>query len=224
VVPSQYSFYKNLELVPDDVNINVTGRSMIKQILELTNVSSQRIKIIGSSKYKEMVKINKTAKSKNLTVLFAPEGFMSSFAEFASIAEYCANTLKDFNFIIRAHPASVKYKTKITQRYLSKNTNIVLSSSSLKDDLSKSDICIYRSSAVGVEGMQYGIIPIHFSRKIDGSVDPIRSEDFVHHRVDDKSNLATILEEYRKMSTKDFSKMQSQAIKSFSEYFNEISI
>ena len=224
VVPSQYSFYLNLELIPEDVNINVTGRSMIKQILKLTNVSSQRIKIIGSSKHKQNVKLEKTAKPKNLTVLFAPEGFLNSFAEFASMAEYCASTLKNFNFIIRAHPASKKYATRITQRYLSKNTNLILSSSSLEEDLSKSDICIYRSSAVGIEGMQYGLIPIHLSRKIDGSVDPIRLEDFKHPRVDGKDNLINALEECRKMSAKDFLKMRSQAIEIFSEYFSEIII
>jgi hypothetical protein len=224
VVPSQYSFYQNLELIPVDVNINVTGRSMIKQILKLTNVSSQRIKIIGSSKHKKDIKLEKTAKPKNLTVLFAPEGFLNSFAEFALMAEFCASTLKDFNFIIRAHPASKKYETRITQEYLSKNTNLILSSSSLEEDLSKSDICIYRSSAVGVEGMQYGLIPIHFSTKLDGSVDPIRLEDLKHPRVNNKDMLINALEEYRKMSAKDFSKIRAQVIEIYSEYFNEILI
>ena len=224
VVPSQYSFYKNLELVPEHVTINVTGRSMVKQILKLTNVSSQRIKIVGSSKYKKTIKLMKTAKSRNRTVLFAPEGFLDSFAEFVNIAEYCASNLKDLNFIIRAHPASEKYKTKITQRYFSKNTNLILSSSSLEADLRKSDICVYRSSAVGVEGMQYGLIPIHFSRNLDGSIDPIRLEDFKHPRVDNNNNLITVLDEYRKMSIKDFWKMRSQVINISSKYFTEISI
>jgi hypothetical protein len=223
VVPSQCSFYRNLELVPEDVNINVTGRSMIKQILKLTNVSSQRIKVIGSSKYKRIVKLNKGTRSKNITILFAPEGLQESFSEFASIAEYCANSLKDFSFIIRAHPTSEKYKTKIMQKYLSKNANLNLSISSLETDLSISDICIYRSSAVGVEGMQYGLMPIHFSKKLDGSVDPIRLEDLKHPRINDKESLVTALEKYGKMSTKNVLKMRSRVIKIFPEYFDKIS-
>jgi hypothetical protein len=223
VVPSQYSFYRNLELLPEDVNINVTGRSMMKQILRLTNVSSQRIKVIGSSKYKKTIKLKKRKKSKNITILFAPEGFLSSFSEFTSLAQYCANNLKDFNFIIRAHPSSEKHKTKIMQECLSENANLILSSSSLETDLSNSDICVYRSSAVGVEGMQYGLMPIHFSKKLDGSVDPIRLEDFKHPRFNDKEQLIAAIEEYSKMSTKDISKMRSRAMKIFSEYFSKLS-
>lgn len=223
VVPSQYSFYKNLELVPEDVNVNVTGRSMSRQILKLTTVSPQRIKILGSSKYRKNVKLKKRAKSRKITILFAPEGFRDSFSEFASLAEYCANNLKDFNFIIRAHPASEKYKKKIMKEHLSRNTNLILSSSSLETDLSNSDVCIFRSSAVGVEAMQYGVIPIHFSNKLDGSVDPIRLEDFKHPRINDKKELIIALEEYGKMSTKVLSKMRSRAVKNFSEYFNDSS-
>ena len=67
----------------------------------------------------------------------------------------------------------------------------------MESDLKSAHLCIYRSSAVGIEGLQYGVIPGHYSSLVNGDIDPIRLADFDHLRID---NPETLVKELNKFS------------------------
>jgi hypothetical protein len=219
VVPSQVSFFENLKLLPREVKINLTGPSILEQIVRRTDINPNRLEVVGSSKNRNISNFNSRSKSEKLTVLFAPEGSFNSFSEFASLADYCASRLHDMNFIIRPHPISRKYQRKIMKEYLGKCSNLTLSASSLESDLNICQICIYRSSAVGIEGMQYGVIPIHYSNLLKGDIDPIRFEDLIHARINCPESLIQVLNNFRAESSEKIWKSRVVLPKVFKKYF-----
>ena len=53
--------------------------------------------------------------------------------------------------------------------------DVSISTTTLDQDLKESDICLYRSSAVGIQAMQFGVVPIYFARTSPKLLDPIYS-------------------------------------------------
>ena len=196
VVPSQYSFFKNIELLPLTVDIYVSGESTLNQIVARTSIDKSRIQILGS--YKN-IKNSIVLKNKpvDFTVIFAPEGSVDSFLEFVNLVKHCLKQITEIKFIIRPHPASYNYKLRIFKELLSDYNNITLSTNSLESDLNSAHLCVYRSSAVGIEGLQYGVVPVHYSNLVNGDIDPIRLEDLDHLRI---SNPDTLVKELKKFS------------------------
>ena len=224
IVPSQTSFYKNLERLPESVGIHVTGKSIQRQIIEMTQILPSRINIKGSSKNKEDINISELKKYGEFTILFAPEPMQDSFLEFADLAVICAQSLPDCRIVVRPHPDTSNNNKMKIRRVFSKNSNLLLSNTSLENELSQAKICVYRSSSVGIQGLQFGVVPIHFSKLIDGSVDPIRIEDLQHLRCSEITTLMIALKEYIMMSEKSFSKLQRGLPGVFEKYFERLSI
>jgi hypothetical protein len=224
VVPSQISFYRNLERLPRRTKIYVTGKSIQRDIVQLTRISADNIHVRGSGKNKENVDIAELKKHQKFTILFAPEGLQDSFLEFVNLAGVCAKQLPNCRIVVRAHPDSLENDNRLLRNNLLMNSNALFSNASLKKDLSDSKICIYRSSSVGLQGLQYGVIPIHFSKLIDGSVDPIRIEDLRHLRCSESTSLISALKEYSMMSEIRFSKLQCGLPRVFEKYFERLSI
>ncbi len=220
VVPSQVSFFYNLQLLPREIRINLTGPSILEQIVRRTDINPNRLEVIGSSKNRNTPNLHARSGQDKLTVLFAPEGSFSSFTEYAYLADYCASRLQDTNFIIRPHPISKKYQRKIMKKYMNKNSNLILSDSSLESDLNMCQICIYRSSAVGIEGLQYGVIPIHYSNLLDGNIDPIRFEDLIHARINCPESLLQVLNNYILKSNEEIWKSRTALPRVFENYFS----
>ena len=67
VVPSQHSFFKNIELLPGSVDIYVAGESTLNEIIVRTSVDKSRIQILGSCKN---IKKSIILKSINFFLLF----------------------------------------------------------------------------------------------------------------------------------------------------------
>ena len=224
VVPSQVSFFDNLQLLPRKIRINLTGPSILEQIVNRTQINPNRLKVIGSSKNRHITNLSNRSRQERLTVLFAPEGSYSSFSEYAYLADYCASRLLDMNFIIRPHPNSMKFQKKIMKKYVSKNSNLTVSDSSLESDLNICQICVYRSSAVGIEGLQYGVIPVHYSNLLDGNIDPIRFEDLVHARINCPEGLFQVLYNYTLKSHKEIWESRAALPKVFEKYFSTFGV
>ena len=224
VVPSQVSFFNNLQLLPKKIRIYLTGPSILEQIVKRTQINPNRLKVIGSSKNRRITNISNRSKRDRLTVLFAPEGSYDSFSEYAYLADYCASRLQDMNFIIRPHPNSIKFQKKIMKNYVGKNSNLTVSDSSLESDLNICQMCVYRSSAVGIEGLQYGVIPIHYSKILDGNIDPIRLEDIVHARINCPERLFQVLYNYTLKSHKEIWESRAALPKVFEKYFSAFGV
>ena len=71
------------------------------------------------------------------------------------------------------HPAlSAKETSGILSR-LNFGERLVLSNQSLEQDLKESHFCIYRSSAVGIEGLRHGVFPLYFNPNGDQGLNPL---------------------------------------------------
>jgi len=178
VVPAQNSFFRNLHLLNKNIRIFVSGTQFKEDILRRTKLPSSALTVIGSRKNR----IDKLSliERKDVTVLFAAEGSRESLVEFINLAFYSSLENPSTTFIVRAHPASAKYKLELFKKAGKHSSKFYLSSESLKDDLHKATHCVYRSSSVGLEGLLYGVIPIHYAAGMNSALDPINSLDLPH--------------------------------------------
>ena len=221
LVPAQISFFKNLELLPAKTVVYVSGENPAKQIKSLTSLGKNRIQVLGSCKNSGK-NFNMVAKSNNLNVLFAPEGSKSSLTEFVVLLGHCIKSLPDVNFILRPHPASFRYVQKTLEKSLGSNLNKFLSKNTLENDLRAAHICIYNSSVVGIQGLQYGVLPIHFSCLDSGATDPINVSDLPHPRFSSHEKLINELKTYYDKTGIQRINSSENLNKAFKKYFNPV--
>lgn len=122
-----------------------------------------KIKILGDLK-KEKIQISKIRKINN--IIICPEALDYENEVMFSFAENCAKKINDYNFIFRPHPS---YNKKFISRY----KNLKISKTTLKNDLLKSKILIYRGSSVCYYAKDYKILPIYLKTKNEISIDPL---------------------------------------------------
>ncbi len=220
-VGTQVSFFKNLELLPSKTVIYVSGESPAKQIQTFTSLEKNRIKVLGSHKNKKK-SLNMVVKGNNLTVLIAPEGSRSSLTEFVALLGECIEALPNVNFILRAHPASSRYALQILTKLIGPNSIKFLSDDTLENDLRVAHICIYKNSVVGIQGLQYGVLPIHFTNVNSGDLDPINLSDLLHPRFNSSKKLIRELEKYNRKTRIQETYAIKKLDKVFNMYFNPI--
>jgi hypothetical protein len=105
--------------------------------------------------------------------LLAPESTEDSLFEFLALGKYLAPRLPQENFAIRFHPGAKITEKDLKSFALNMSTNMHISKRELLDDLILSKICIFRSSAVGVEGLSLGVIPIHLGYLSNSELNPL---------------------------------------------------
>lgn len=178
VVPAQNSFFRNLRYLNKNIRVFVSGSQSKENILRRTKLPSSALTVIGSRK-NISEKLSFTGR-KYVTVVFAAEGSKDSLIEFMNLAFNCSLDNPGTTFIVRAHPASTDYKMKLFKKMGKHSSNFYLSQESLINDLLKATHCVYRSSSVGLEGLMYGVIPIHFAAEMNSVLDPINPLDLPH--------------------------------------------
>ena len=183
VVPAQNAFFRNLHYLNKNIRIFVSGSQFKCNILKRTKLPSSALTVIGSRKNRTE-KLSFTRK-KDVTVLFAAEGSRDSLIEFINLASYSSLGNPGTTFIVRAHPASADYKIELFKKVRKHSSNFYLSRDSLTNDLNKATHCVYRSSSVGLEGLMYGVIPIHYAAEMDSALDPINTIDLPHLQLTD---------------------------------------
>jgi hypothetical protein len=162
------------------------------------------------------------AKNNNINVLLVPEGSKSSLTEFVALLGHCIESLPDINFVLRPHPASFRYVQKTLEKSLGSHLNKFLSKNTLENDLKAAHICIYKSSIVGIEGLQYGVFPIHFSHLGSGDTDPISVSDLPHPRFNSHEKLINELETYYLKTGMQEIDLSKNLNKAFKKYLNPI--
>jgi hypothetical protein len=178
VVPAQNSFFRNLHYLNKNIRIFVSGSQFKENILRRTKLPSSALTVIGSRKNRTD-KLSFTGR-KDVTILFAAEGSRESLVEFINLAFDSSLENPGATFIVRAHPASTDYKLELFKKAGKFSSNFYLSRESLINDLHKATHCVYRSSSVGLEGLMYGVVPIHFGEVINFGLDPIDTIDLPH--------------------------------------------
>jgi hypothetical protein len=198
IVPSQVGYFENLLLLRETDAILCTGVTMQEittKFLQDSDAACRDVRVLGSTKSYISVGItHDTLRTKKQSILFLPEGTQASTIEFLDLLNFLAKKYPEMYFVFRMHPATQK-SVKLLRR-LSKQlpTNAAFSRRSLALDLADSLCCIYRSSASAIEGLAFGVTPIHFQSNNEFDLDPILNDLLEHPHARDYSQLETVLE------------------------------
>ena len=214
VVPAQNSFFRNLHYLNKNIRVFVSGSQYKENILRRTKLPSSALTVIGSRKNRAE-KLSFTGR-KDVTVVFAAEGSKDSLMEFINLAFYSSLENPGTTFIVRAHPASADYKNELFKKMGNHSSNFYLSKDSLINDLHKATHCVYRSSSVGLEGLMYGVIPIHYAAEMNSVLDPINTLDLPHLQLTD---IDTFNQKIKEIS-KSHIEIDEQQLKDYREVFN----
>lgn len=221
IVPAQYSFFRNLDYLGGDIKVYVSGPLIKTIIAEKTQLSQNQVIVLGSGKNQK--NSQEPIPKKHIKILLAAEGSKVSLSTFIDLAHDLALDHPDIFFIVRAHPASNKYKSNLFAKIGKKTTNLNLSDNTLEQDLQQASYCIYRSSSVGLEGLAYGVRPIHFFSGASSGLDPIELIDLPHPQYNTawalKQEIINILENHKELGEKQ----RAEYLKLFSEYYAPLS-
>ena len=214
VVPAQNSFFRNLDYLNKNIRVFVSGSQYKENILRRTKLSSSALTVIGSRKNRSE-KLSFTGR-KDVTVVFAAEGSKDSLMEFINLAFYSSLENPGTTFIVRAHPASADYKIELFKKMGKHSSNFHLSQESLINDLHKATHCVYRCSSVGLEGLMYGVIPIHYAAEMNSVLDPINTLDLPHLQFTDVETFNQKIKEISNSHTE----IDEQQLRDYREVFN----
>jgi hypothetical protein len=169
IVPDQFGLIRNL--------LKLNSNDVVLSSGEITNeyFSSlglkANVRLLGSPKWRPL-----TPKDQNrrpITILGAAEGTLESLESFSRLFEDLSSLDLELRLILRVHPClSTQESARILSRY-SLEGKFTVSSQKLEQDLIESHFCVYRSSAVAIEGLRYGVIPLYFNPNGDQGLNPL---------------------------------------------------
>lgn len=108
-----------------------------------------------------------------IQVLVAPEGTRESLSQFIDLINELAPSLPNVSFVLRSHPALGNLAHKVARKKLLPRSGVSLSTASLSEDLRRSHLILFRSSAIAIEGLAFGAIPIHVNLEGNDSLNPL---------------------------------------------------
>ena len=130
-----------------------------------------RYYVIGSQKAGRKIKPKET---KQLSLLFAPEGTNSATQDFTKLIFNLVKSYSGLKFTLRLHP---NLKKSLVTEYalfrLKRYSNFTISKNSLGKDLAASKFVFYRSSAVGIEALKSRSIPVFYSGTSQNELDAL---------------------------------------------------
>ncbi len=176
VVPSQFGLIKMCSLMSEIDQVFASGHCTMSFLQKHLSSISSSVLVLGSPKYVSNNEGDHTydlLESPKNQILLAPEGTKDSIFEFFALGKYLAERLPEENFRIRIHPAVKLSDLDVADYFDSISSNFSISANELTSDLSLSKVCLFRSSAVGVEGLAFGVIPIHWGFLNDVSLNPL---------------------------------------------------
>ena len=210
--------------------IILTSGEVTKEFLLRKNPTlAKSIFNIGSQKFQAFEKKAMTsdalfqAKKSSRTILFAPEGVLGSTLKLLEIALEVADTFKDLNFIFRIHPHLSR--DEVRARLRSRNSipiNFYFSSRNLEDDLIVSIACIYRSSAVAIQGLGFGVQPIFSDEGSGHGLDPIDATLIPHKSFNESEKLIPILFQLQESWESDFTTYCNLWFKFQNSYYSQL--
>ena len=181
IVTAQFGLQREMRRFNNNTMILTSG-SITKEYFQMLQKSlNLQISIIeaGSPKFSsEILEMPDLTTAKSTRTLFLPEADIYSFLESFEYVKNLANDYPWLLFTIRKHP-SLKLPRKIAKTLISDLPgNSSLSFLSLTEDIRRSTICVFRSSAAAIEAARFGIYPIHIDLNQDFNMNPLDSVFF----------------------------------------------
>jgi hypothetical protein len=169
IVPEQFGLMKNL-LRLNSGDIILSSGEITRNYFESLNLRAS-VRLLGSPKWRPIT-VGKKVDSP-ITILGAAEGTLKSLESFSRLFQSLNNLDLGLRLILRVHPAlSIKETSRILSN-LRFGDQFILSDRRLEEDLKDSHFCIYRSSAVAIEGLGYGVYPLFFNPAGDQGLNPL---------------------------------------------------
>lgn len=192
IVPGQFSFYSLLkEFRATDLLLTcgkVTHDLISKVLPDLS------IKILGSPK---SVGFASPLKSETtINVLGAVEGTSESLITYIVLFNRLSKLLPTMQFLLRLHPALPPSTSRKLLEGLFTSDNLKVSTNSLAVDLNNAHVTIFRSSAVGLEGLAYAALPVHFDTEKNGYLNPLSQVECPKKAFSSVEELAEFLKGY----------------------------
>ena len=225
IVKDQFGIVGTLRTLSPSDTVLVTGASVKdyfkRSVLSLEN----QIEILGSPKQqgRNIEGFTEFNMGDRLSVcLFAPEASKEAFDELLQIAITCSKAMTSRRFIIRTHPASDFDQNAISIIEGSFSSNLILSRNSLVEDLQLSGFCVYRSSAVAIQGLAEGVRPIHFSSTNGDGLDPLAITALKHETITKASQLISYLKSIDEGGKSTLIPSLAEMRKAYDDYFQPL--
>jgi hypothetical protein len=214
IVPGQFSFYRLLKMFNPNDLLLTTG-TVTKELIYKV-LPSLQIRVLGSPKSIQITPQSKSHTTMN--VLGAVEGTHESLQTFILLFNKLSRLLPDFQFILRLHPALSKDVAQKLLKSLNRSENLKISTSKLSDDLNNSHVTIFRSSAVGLEGLAFASFPVHFDAEMDGLLNPLSQINYPKMEFSDADKLVGFLKGWPLMRN-NTPKFRLESSKVVSDYY-----
>lgn len=148
-------------------NLIANSGNITNHIFKKIYKNKIQCKILGSSKYRNVI----IKQKKDIQILICPENLPHQLNEMLSISIKLSNYYKNIKFRFRFHPTIDAYsKFNYLKKIKDIESNLIISTDSLNNELIRCSHIIYRSTAVSIEALSYGVLPIYlntFNRGID---------------------------------------------------------
>jgi hypothetical protein len=214
IVPGQYSFYRLLETF-NSKDLILTCGKITKELISRHQPSLQT-KILGSPKSIETSPSLKSPTTMN--VLGAVEGTSESLQSFIILFNELSELLPDIHFKLRIHPAlSQDIAQKLLKR-LSQSMNLTISTNALTVDLKNSHVTIFRSSAVGLEGLAFASLPVHFDAETKGLLNPLSEIKYPKIEFSNVNDLAKFLKTWP-LTRNNADVFRAESLKVINDYY-----
>lgn len=222
IVPGQFSFYRLLkEFRSTDLLLTcgkVTHDLISKMLPDL------QIKILGSPKSIEVTSSLKSETTMN--VLGAVEGTYESLRSFIVLFNRLSKLLPNIQFLLRLHPALAPRTARKLLEGLFTTENLKVSRDTLAVDLHNAHVTIFRGSAVGLEGLAFAALPVHFDSNADGSLNPLSQTGYPKIEFSNIEELAEFLKSLPLIfnNTEYFRKESSLLVKQYYMPLHDINL
>jgi hypothetical protein len=217
IVPGQLNVFRLISNFYTDDYFFTTGE--LTKDLALVRRPNCRVEILGSVKAKEFEYQQKD--SSKVQVLVSPEGTKESLSQFISLLNELAPLLPNVRFVLRYHPALGRVTLRIIKDSLLPMNNILISSSSLQEDLTQSHLILFRSSAIGIEGLSYGALPMHISQEGHDALNPLVYCGIETTNFQVTNQIVRFIEKFDLSLSQDES-FQRESYEIFNRYFSKL--
>ncbi len=173
----------------DDYNpdaILTPGRVSQLRLQKNPQLENVRIETLGSNRSfaRQPAHAGVATNGDKHACLVLPEGIVGECNLLFGFALECARTMPDIEFIWRLHP-NMNYEMlkKQNRAFRQLPSNVILSKSNLKDDISRSRWALYRGSTAIVQAAVSGLTPIYLHQTGEIPIDTLYEIEHLHAKV-----------------------------------------
>jgi hypothetical protein len=171
IVNSQESFFQGLKLFTGNTMLLTSGKIPRQIVVARFPNIEQNVMVLGSEKY--LLDKNRDLclqSHSNPKALLAPEASLGAVKELLQCSRDISEKFRFYD-VIRLHPR-LHFRNLDPELRRDLEKIEISTTQSLTTELSCSKVCFYRSSAVGIQAMQFHVIPIYVSRFPNTLLDP----------------------------------------------------